>query len=106
MREITEADWKLWRKITDIAYERFCEQTLAKVIQAANSKEDASDRYGKAHAILKDADKKLENAFGPLRRSTALQQLAYAVAEGMISRQELSEFSHEAQQIVKLWLRQ
>lgn len=106
MKEIAEADWKVWRKISEIAYERFCEQTLNRVIKVANSKEDAFERYDKVHAILKDADKKLENAFGPVRRSTALQQLAYAVAEGMISREELLQFSEDAQQTVSLWLRE
>ena len=106
MRDINEADWRLWRKVANVACERFCEQTLAKIMETASSKEDVFDRYGIVKAILRDTDKKLENAFSPVRRSTALQQLAYAVAEGMVSRQELAQFSDEAQQVVKLWLRE
>ena len=106
MRNITEADWKLWKKVVDIAYPRFCEQTLDEISRVIGSKEDVFDRYDKVKVILKNADKKLEEAFGPVRRSTALEQLAYAVAEGMVTREELTQFSEEAQQIVRLWLRE
>jgi hypothetical protein len=106
VRQISEDDWKIWKKVSLIAYERFCKITLEQLTKIAISEGDHFDTYEKVHDFLRTADRKIENAFREFRRSSALQQLAYAVGEGMISREELAEFSDEAQQIVHLWLQE
>ena len=104
MRVISESDWKIWRKISEIALEKFCQKTLKGIAKLAAGSDSAHGRYLELFEYLAKADKNIEGAFNDLRRSTALDQLTYAVREGLVSRKELKEFSKETQEIVKLWL--
>lgn len=105
-REISEPDWKLWRKISGIALERFCQRTLEGLTKFASGSDNAHERYVKLFKYIHKADKKIAIAFNDVKRSTAIDQLVYTVAEGMVTREELAQFSEETQEIVRLWLRE
>ena len=106
LKSIAERDWKTWRKISAVAYERFCEKVLQAAAAIASRSGDPHDRYEELYTLLKEAEVTNSNIFSDMRRSTALEQLVYGVGKGIISREELAEFSEETQRTVRIILRE
>ena len=96
--DIKESDWKRFRHFHPIALERFCERTL-KDIAPIVSQEGPNwhERYLAVHKVLVARDRELANAFNDLRRSTALTQLRLICSLGLLTEEEIEQFSPEAQ---------
>jgi hypothetical protein len=101
---IAEQDWKIWRKVSVVAYERFCKKVLQSAAAIASSSRDPHNSYEELHAMLQEADKTIASIFRDMRRSTALDQLVYGVSKGIITREELAEFSEHTQRVVRIVL--
>jgi len=101
-RKISEADWKRWRKLSQVALERYCEKALAKVVVVAEDDGTAHERYLNVWKLLRKLDRKLAEVFDNPRRSVAYAQIAQGVAAGIIKRSELAEFSDETQAIIDI----
>jgi hypothetical protein len=101
-RRISEADWKRWRKLSEVALERFCANVLGQVARFKEGPDSAHARYVKLFAYLRECDDKIAAVFNDQRRSNAYFQIVAALTEGIIDRDELDEFSDETQAVLEL----
>ena len=99
--DIHESDWRVFRRLHSIALERFCQRVLEEVREAAECKSDYHDCYRKVYGLIRDYDKRMAVAFDDPRRSNAFLLLANIIGEGLLSAEELEEFSQEAQARIK-----
>ena len=102
MRQISEADWKRFRKVHPLALERFCERVLTEIGRLASSPgESAHERYLAVFRLLQRRDKELGEAFNDFRRSTALLQLALLRSRGLVTDEERARFSPETRSVLE-----
>ena len=100
--EIKESDWKLLRRLHQVALERFCKRVLAEVRSAAADTGDGyHDRYLRVFELIRDHDKTIGWAFNDMRRSKALILLANIKHEGLLTAAELAQFSPETRQAIE-----
>src|SRR5437879_2655129 len=97
--QIAERDWKHWRRISEIALQRYCAHILDEVASFQRGA-DAYDRYLQLFRLLRERDGEIAVVFNDRRRSNAYQQIAAGVAAGIVSREELGGFSEETQSVV------
>jgi hypothetical protein len=99
--EIKESDWKLLRRLHQVALERFCERALADVQSViTDTGAPYHDRYLKMFDLIRAHDKTISRIFDDPRRSTALISLADMKHEGLLNADELAQFSAEARQVI------
>ncbi len=99
--EIKESDWKLLRRLHQVALERFCERALADVQSVmADTSVAYHDRYLKVFDLIRARDKTISRIFDEPRRSTALISLADMKHEGLLNADELAQFSAQARQAI------
>jgi len=100
--EIKESDWSLFRRLHKIALERFCERVLQEVRSATAEHADGyHDCYLKVFALIRSRDKTMASAFNDPRRSNAFILLANIKQEGLLTEQELMQFSPEARDAIE-----
>src|SRR5439155_25018794 len=103
MRQIEEADWKVFRQLHPVALERFCERILAEIERAGtNPAKSYHERYLDIFRLIKRRDKQLGDAFNDFRRSTALLQIAIIRSRGLLTDEEFARFSPETREAVEL----
>ncbi len=102
--QIAERDWKHWRRISEIALQRYCAHILDEVASFQRGAESAHDRYLHLFHLLRERDQEIAAVFNDRRRSNAYQQIAAGVAAGIVSREELGGFSEETQSVVRMML--
>lgn len=100
--DIHESDWRVFRRLHSIALERFCKRVLEEVREAAECKTDYHDCYRNVYRLIRDYDKRMAAAFDDPRRSNAFLLLANIIGEGLLSAEELKQFSQEAQARIKM----
>jgi hypothetical protein len=101
--EIKESDWKLFRRFHKIALERFCERVLLEVRSATTERSDGyHDCYLKVFALIRNRDKTMASAFNDPRRSNAFILLANIKQEGLLTEEELMQFSPEARNAIEI----
>jgi hypothetical protein len=104
-RQISEADWKLFRRVHEVALERFCERVLSELGRlAAKTEPSAHERYLAVYKLLQGRDKELTQAFDDLKRSTAWPCLALMRSRRLVTDEEFAGFSSETQAAVQLWM--
>ena len=103
--EIPERDWKRWRELSKIALERYCVKILEGAAKYKSGKDTAHGRYLKLWRYIRKHDLTIAIIFNNPRRSTAYSQMHAALSEGVITRDELAEFSDQTQQLIEIWLR-
>ena len=102
---ISEADWKLFRKLKPLALERYCQRVLSEIVGvASDSTKGSHERYLSVFKQLQDRDDVLAATFNAMRRSTAFVQLSRARSLGLLTDEEFAEFSGEARDVVVLYL--
>jgi hypothetical protein len=84
--DIKESDWKV---------ERYCQRVIEEVRLAAACNDSYHDCYLKVFQLIRDRDKTMARAFDDPRRSTAMVQLLNIVNEGLLTDDELKQFSQE-----------
>lgn len=91
-----ESDWKKFKKIKELALERFCTDAMAD-FEEAIQKEDLSnhERYLYLYKLVEDADKRLSILFDGHSRSKAQLQLTLIRSEGLVEDYELEGLSDE-----------
>ena len=101
--DIKESDWKVFRKLRELALERYCQRVLKNVRQLVD-KDSGSyhERYLKLWKILRSRDKTLGLCFDDPRRSQAFIQLANIVAEDLLTEDELDQFSDEMRERIEV----
>ena len=99
--EIKESDWKLFRRLHDVALERFCERVLKEIRSVAEEHGGTyHDRYLEVFALIRDRDKAIASMFNDVRRSNALILLANIKQAGLLTLGEVAQFSAETRQAI------
>jgi len=100
--DINEPDWKVFRKLRDLALERYCQRVLREV-QLTVDKTGGSyhDRYLKLWELLRNRDKTIAVASNDPRRSQAIIQLLNIVAEDLLTHEELNQFSEDTRERIE-----
>ena len=84
MREIPESDWKVSRKLREVALERFCERVLREIdALTAGTATSYHERYLEVFKLVDRRDDELAHAFNNPRRSAALWQFAAIRSHGL-----------------------
>ena len=100
-RAIPESDWKHFRKLREVALERFCERVLGEIGRiASNGTTSSHARYLEIFKLTENRDDELARAFNDSRRSTAIFQLAAIYSLGLLQQDELDGFSSETRETV------
>jgi hypothetical protein len=103
-RQITEADWKVFRKLRSLALERFCDRVLSELEPlCCEDSGSAHDRYLEVFRLIEARDEELARSFNNPRRSTALIQLAYIRADHLLTDEEFAQFGDDTRSVVE-WL--
>lgn len=103
MKEIREADWRVFREVHGAALERFFERAVKEMegaIAAGKGKGSWRERFWE---VLEPAQKRRKEAaemFDDFRRSTALLILARLRREGLVTDEEMGRFGEEAREFV------
>jgi hypothetical protein len=100
-RDVPEADWKIFRGLREIALERFCERGLSEV-RAIASDESRShlSRYDAVKQRMRAQERSLGQAFDDPRRSAMVLQLAAMARMGLVTAEEMGQFSEETGRVV------
>jgi hypothetical protein len=102
-REIKESDWKVFRRLHGIALERFSQRVLEEVhLATTEAKDDYHECYLKVYALIRNRDKRMARAFNDPKRSMAFIQLANIIEEGLLTDDELKEFSPGAREAIEV----
>ncbi len=101
-RDIKESDWKLFRRLQALALERYCQQVLEEVHSAtADCSAGYHDCYLKVYALLQRHDQTIAWAFNNPTRSTAFILLANINQLGLLTEEELAQFSPELREAIR-----
>jgi hypothetical protein len=102
MHDISEADWKVFKRVREAALERFCERVLKEVTYVGSEPgKSAHQRYLDVFRVVQDRDKELAKAFDFLSRSRAKLQLAIIRRMGLVTDEELVRFSPQMKEFLE-----
>lgn len=88
-RDFPEGDWKIFKKVKDVALERYCERVLAEITRAGgDAGKTAYERYIDIYKLMLERDETLAASFDGFSRSKALMQLHAWKANDLITEQE------------------
>lgn len=105
MNMISESDWKIFRRLSAIALDRHCVNSLRMVRDVTDDATITNhQRYQKLFGLLHDRDKEVAQAFDNPRRSVAFEQLCIICSWGLLTDAELSEFSEGIRERIKFLL--
>jgi hypothetical protein len=103
MRQIEEADWRVFRQLHPVALERFCERIVGEIERIrSNEAKSFHQRYIEISRLIKKRDRQIGEAFNDLRRSTALLQIATIRSHGLWTEEEFMRFSPDIREAVEL----
>jgi hypothetical protein len=96
--DIKESDWKVFRRLRELALERYCQRAIADVRRVVERRDRGHhERYLQLWKLLRKHDETIGIAFDDPRRSRAVIQLANIDAEELLTEDELKHFSEELQ---------
>ena len=99
--DISEHDWKLLRKLHEVALQRFCDRVLSEyrgVLDDVTQSPHA--RFLHIFELTRTRNRELADAFDDLRRSRALHHLFAMRRLGVITDDDLAHFSAETRSTV------
>ena len=103
MREFTEPDWKVLRRVHPLALERFCERVLAEIDRVArDGAKSHHTRYLQIFRIIKQRDREMALLFDNPRRSHALTMPAQIRSRGLLTQNEFSSLSPETRGAIQM----
>jgi len=104
MRSIAEKDWKLLRSMVDRKLDQACGKLLGEIESTIHGKKDSGNHkaYLAVYKIVDSGDREIAKMFDNLRRSTAIMTLANWKHNGLLTTQELAEFSDQTQATIEL----
>lgn len=100
MMQITERDWKIFRKKIPNWQEGYMERLAKEYIALLQSEKKASTKFWELEKRIKQ-DKKCPGVLIDMRRSTAINNIVNLVLDEVISLDDLDEFSDDLQEVVK-----
>jgi hypothetical protein len=104
MSQIQEPDWKILRQLSPIALDRLCKRILSEIEQInSDTTKSSHQKYLNIYEIIHQRDKEMALLFDDLRRSNALIHLLALKTRDLLTEEEFSRFSQEAQNIMASW---
>lgn len=103
MQDIAEKDWKHFKKLHELAVNRFSKETLSKISQIIASKETETkhEKYLEIYQYIKKRDKLLGDCFNEYRRSTAKLSILQIYNLGFFTPEEFNQFSDDVKDFVR-----
>ena len=98
--EITERDWKIFRKNIPEWQERYMERLTTEYITLLQSEKTASGKFWELEKRIKK-DKKCPGVLIDMRRSTAINDIIRLVLDEVISLDDVEVFSDDLRIAVK-----
>jgi len=98
--EITERDWKIFRKKIPDWQECYMERLVEDYITFLQSEKTASTKFWELEKRIRQ-DKKCPGVLIDMRRSTAVNNIINLVLDEVISLDDLEEFSDDLKEAVK-----
>lgn len=98
--QITESDWKIFRKKIPDWQEAYMERLAKEYIILLQSEKKASSKFWELEKRIKQ-DKKSPGIIIDMRRSTAINNIVSLVLDKVISLDDLEEFSDDLKEAVK-----
>lgn len=96
MRTLPESDWKVFRELSKVAYERFCERALAEVSSVqADAARSKGDQFDEVLRLMKDRHDDMRIIFDDQRRSTAFMKIVVIRFRSLWTDDEFARFSAE-----------
>src|SRR5262249_18612218 len=87
---------KLFKPLRDLALERFYERALDEAMRIGSDQAKSKrERYLAIYWLMRERDKEIESIFDKLRRSTAVFQICAFRVHGLVTEEELRQFSPE-----------
>lgn len=103
MRQIPERDWKILRTLKDPLIQKYCDEILNELDSIIQNRGNKSHKdYLEIWKILEKRDSELSSLFDDFKRSTAFFKLASWKSHGLITKSDLSKFSNETKEMIKL----
>lgn len=102
--QITEHDWKIFRKKIPDWQEAYMEQLVKEYIMLLQSDKVASSKFWELEKRIKQ-DKKSLGVVIDMRRSTAINNIINLVLDEVISLDDLEEFSDDLKEAVTYMVR-
>jgi hypothetical protein len=98
---VSEADWKVLRRLEPVALDRFCRGVLAEVARVAADAPGVSHaRYLEVFRLIRERDRELAAVFDGTSRAAALVRLARMRSLGVVTDEEFTGFSTAAREAV------
>src|ERR1700674_816049 len=102
MRDIKESDWKVFKPLRKLALERFCARILDEIARiGSDDARSKHERYGAIYRLVRERDREIVPIFDHLRRSTAVRQICTFRSHGLLTAEELRQFSPELVEMVE-----
>jgi hypothetical protein len=102
---IDESDWKLLRRLHQVALEKFSKQILDELEQIRiDPSKSNHERFLAAFDLINRRNKDIAMAFDDLRRSRAFDRIAAIHSLGLFSKEETAGFTEQTQEIMKVLL--
>lgn len=99
---IPERDWKIFRRLRELALERFCERVLHEANEViADDGRSFHERYLAVYRLIGERGETLADVFNDPRRSTALLQLAQMESRELLTPEEIAQFSEETREFLR-----
>lgn len=100
---ISEADWKTYKRIRDQAQDRYAQRVLDDAERLCrNGSMPVQDRYAELSRMVRVRDKEMAGIFDTLRRSSALLCLMMMRRNELVSEEEMQSFSPELQRATEI----
>ena len=101
--DIKESDWKVFRRLRELALERYCQRVLKDVGRLIDKDSGNShESYLKLWKLLRNRDKTLGLCFDDPRRSQAIIQLTNIVEQDLLTEDELNQFGDETREQIEV----
>jgi hypothetical protein len=100
---IAEADWKKFKRVRALALDRFSQRVLDECARIhGDDSLPAHQRYLELYRLFQIRDRELARMFDDPRRSTAVFSLMQMRRHGLLTEQEISQFSEETQRMARV----
>ena len=101
-KDFPEADWRKFRDLRVKALDKYCQLVLGE-IAAIGATTDLSPhaRYLKTFDLVQERNEEMARIFDDPRRSRALMQVALMYRSGLVSSDDLAQFSEETRSRLK-----
>ena len=103
IRKSPESEWKIFRKLREVALQRFCERILAEAVElATGNRGSAHERYLQLYRLIHKRDEEMGWAFNDPRRSQMIQQLAAIHSLGLLKPEEMERFTPKTCETIRV----